>query len=282
MTQIHVTPLQRTLTFVCVLLGACLTLFPLWWLLVSSFTVESVIFQQSGLWPTEFTLDNYILGWQGISGITFATYFGNSFLVVILCIIGTLISSSMAAYAFARIEFDLKRIYFAMMLGTLMLPFHVTLIPRYIIFYRLGWVDSYLPLTVPSFFAVNAFFVFLMVQFMRGIPVELDHAAKVDGCGPIQIYLYIILPLAMPALVTAAIFTFIWTWNDFFSQLIYISNPLSYTIALALRAFQDATSASSFGQMFAMSILSLVPIFVFFISAQKLLIEGIATTGFKG
>jgi multiple sugar transport system permease protein len=163
-----------------------------------------------------------------------------------------------------------------------MLPFHVTLIPRYIMFYRLGWVDSFLPLTVPSFFAINAFFVFLMVQFMRGIPVELDHAAKVDGCGPIQVYLYIMLPLAMPALVTAAIFTFIWTWNDFFSQLIYLSNPLRYTIALALRAFQDATSSSSFGQLFAMSILSLVPIFIFFVSAQRLLIEGIATTGFKG
>jgi multiple sugar transport system permease protein len=282
MTQTYGNPLQKTLTFLCVLAGACLTLFPLWWLLVSSFTVEGVIFRQSGLWPTQFALDNYILGWRGISGITFGRYFGNSFLVVSLCIIGTLISSSMAAFAFARIEFDLKHIFFAVMLATLMLPFHVTLIPRYIMFFKFGWVDSFLPLTVPSFFAVNAFFVFLMVQFMRGIPAELDHAAKVDGCGPIQVYLFIILPLAMPALVTAAIFTFIWTWNDFFSQLIYLSNPLRYTIALALRAFQDATSASSFGQMFAMSILSLVPILIFFISAQRLLIEGIATTGFKG
>src|SRR5690606_34336409 len=195
---------------------------------------------------------------------------------------GTLISSSMAAYAFARLDFNLKAAFFAVMFGTMMLPFHVTLIPRYVIFYRLGWVDSYLPLTVPSFFAVNGFFIFLMVQFMRGIPVELDHAAKVDGCGPIQVYLRIILPLSMPALVTAAIFTFIWTWNDFFSQLIYISNPKLYTIALGLRAFQDATSASSFGQMFAMSILSLAPIFLFFIAAQKLLIEGITTTGMKG
>lgn len=282
MTQAYVSPLQKTLTFLLVLAGACLTLFPLWWLLVSSFTVESVIFRQSGLWPTQFTLDNYILGWRGISGITFGRYFSNSFVVVTLCIVGTLISSSMAAYAFARMDFDLKPFWFAMMLGTLMLPFHVTLIPRYIMFFKLGWVDSFLPLTVPSFFAVNAFFVFLMVQFMRGIPVELDHAAKVDGCDPIQVYLYIMLPLATPALVTAAIFTFIWTWNDFFSQLIYLSNPLRYTIALALRAFQDATSASSFGQLFAMSMLSLVPIFIFFVSAQRLLIEGIATTGFKG
>lgn len=282
MSQAFNSPLQKTLIFLAVLAGASLTLFPLWWLFVSSFTVEEFIFRQSGLWPTQFTLENYIHGWRGISGITFGRYFGNSFLVVGLCIIGTLLSSSMAAFAFARMDFDLKAAFFAVMIGTLMLPFHVTLIPRYIMFYQLGWVDSFLPLTVPSFFAINAFFVFLMVQFMRGIPVELDHAAKVDGCGPIQVYFYIMLPLAMPALVTAAIFTFIWTWNDFFSQLIYLSNPLHYTIALALRAFQDATSSSSFGQLFAMSILSLVPIFIFFVSAQRLLIEGIATTGFKG
>lgn len=273
---------QKSVLFLLVLAGAALTMFPLWWLLVASVTPEEVIFRQSGLWPTAFTWENYALGWRGISGITFGHYFLNSFLVVGAVIVGTLISSSMAAYAFARLDFDLKAPFFAIMFGTMMLPFHVTLIPRYIIFYRLGWVDSYLPLTVPAFFAVNGFFIFLMVQFMRGIPVELDHAAKVDGCGPIQVYLRIILPLSMPALVTAAIFSFIWTWNDFFSQLIYISNPRLYTIALGLRAFQDATSASAFGQMFAMSILSLVPIFIFFVSAQKLLIEGITTTGMKG
>ncbi|HXF61665.1 MAG TPA: carbohydrate ABC transporter permease [Caldilineaceae bacterium] len=273
---------QQSMLFLLVLAGACLTMFPLWWLLVSSFTPENFIFQQSGLWPTQFTLDNYIQGWRGVSGVTFGHYFLNSFVVVGACIIGTLISASMAAYAFARMDFNLKRVFFAIMLGTMMLPFHVTLIPRYIIFYRLGWVDSFLPLTVPSFFATNGFFIFLMVQFMRGIPIELDHAARVDGCSPIQLYLRIILPLTMPALVTTAIFTFIWTWNDFFSQLLYISNPRLYTIALGLRAFQDATSASAFGQMFAMSILSLLPIFIFFIAAQKLLIEGISTTGMKG
>lgn len=273
---------QQTVLFFLVLMGAFITMFPLWWLLVSSLSPEEVIFRQSGLWPTRFTIDNFVQGWRGVSGITFGHYFVNSFIIVGVSIIGTLISSSMAAYAFARMDFSLKVTFFAIMLGTMMLPFHVTLIPRYIMFYRLGWIDSFLPLTVPSFFATNGFFIFLMVQFMRGIPIELDHAARVDGCNPIQLYLRIILPLTMPALVTAAIFTFIWTWNDFFSQLLYINNPRLYTIALGLRAFQDATSASAFGQMFAMSILSLLPIFIFFISAQKLLIEGISTTGLKG
>lgn len=274
--------LQKAILLILVLLGSGVTLFPLWWLLVSSLTPENVIFRQSGLWPTQFTLENYVQGWKGISGITFATFFGNSFIIVSLCIIGTLISCSMAAYAFARLDFSLKPVFFAVMLGTMMLPGHVTLIPRYIIFYRLGWVDSFRPLTVPSFFGLGAFFIFLMVQFIRGLPSELDQAARVDGCGPVQIYLRIILPLSMPALVTSAIFTFIWTWNDFFGQLIYISNPKLYTVALGLRSFMDATSRSAFGALFAMSILSLVPILIFFVSAQKLLIEGIATTGLKG
>jgi multiple sugar transport system permease protein len=275
--QIH-----KSIRFAVVVVGALITMFPLWWLLVASLTPEAYIFRQSGLWPTVFTLSNYIQGWQGISRITFGTYFLNSFIVAGISVIGTLISASMAGYAFARLNFDFKYTFFAIMLGTMMLPFHVTLIPQYIIFFRLGWVDTYLPLTVPSFFATGGFFIFLMVQFMRGIPVELDQAAQVDGCGPIQVYFRIILPLSLPALVTAAIFTFIWTWNDFFSQLIYISNPIRYTIALGLRAFLDATSRSAFGPMFAMSILSLVPIFIFFISAQRLLIEGISTTGLKG
>jgi multiple sugar transport system permease protein len=275
--QIH-----KSIRFIVIVAGAFATMFPLWWLLVASFTPEAFIFRQSGLWPTAFTLSNYIQGWQGISRITFGTYFLNSFIVAGISVIGTLISASMAGYAFARLNFDYKYVFFAVMLGTMMLPFHVTLIPQYIIFFRLGWVDTFLPLTVPSFFATGGFFIFLMVQFMRGIPIELDQAAQVDGCGPIQVYFRIILPLSMPALVTAAIFTFIWTWNDFFSQLIYISNPIRYTIALGLRAFLDATSRSAFGPMFAMSILSLLPIFIFFISAQRLLIEGISTTGLKG
>lgn len=274
---------QRTALLLAVVVGALITMFPLWWLLVSSFTPEKLIFRQSGLFPTQFTLQNYVQGWKsGPSGQTFLTYYVNSFTIVLLCVVGTLVSASMAAYAFARLDFRLKRLFFAIMLGTIMLPFHVTLIPRYIMFFRLGWVDSFRPLTVPSFFATDGFFVFLIVQFIRGLPRELDEAARVDGCSPIQTYLHIILPLSTPALVTAAIFTFIWTWNDFFSQVVYISSPKLYPVALALRAFQDATSDSSFGPMFAMCIVSLLPVVAFFVSSQSLLIEGIATTGLKG
>lgn len=273
---------QRALVVIVVTLIACTTIFPLWWLLVSSFTPELLIFKQFGLWPTHFTLENYATGWRGVSNISFSTFFANTFFMVGLQVLGTLFSSSLAAFAFARLDFTLKRFFFAVMLLLMMLPHHVTLIPRYIIFHRLGWLDSYLPLVVPTFFAINGFFIFLMVQFIRGLPGELDEAATVDGCTPIGIYWYIILPLMKPALVTAAIFTFIWNWNDFFSHLIYINNPRIYTVALALRAYMDSSAGTQFGPMFAMSILSLIPIFLIFVSAQRLLIQGIATTGLKG
>ena len=167
------------------------------------------------------------------------------------------------------------------MLGTLMLPYHVTLIPQYVLFRELGWVNTWLPLIVPKYFAVDAFFIFLMVQFFRGIPKELDEAAMMDGCSPWRIYWKVILPLSLPVLATASIFSFIWTWEDFFGPLIYISDMSQYTVQLALRSFVDSSGSSSWNALFAMSILSLIPIFLIFLCFQRLLIEGIATTGMK-
>lgn len=256
-------------------------IYPLLWMISSSLKPESLIFRELGLIPSQITLENYIQGWKGFSGISFTTFFTNSFIIVAFAILGNLISCSMAAYAFARLQFDLKSLMFSIMFLSIMLPYHVVLIPQYVMFHNLGWVNTFLPLIVPKFLATDAFFIFLMVQFIRGLPVELDNAARVDGCGPVQIFIRIIFPLLTPALVTTSIFTFIWTWNDFFSQLIYISNPRLYPVSLALRAFLDATSDSAWGSLFAMSILSLVPIFIFFVLFQRLLIEGIATTGLK-
>ena len=274
--------IQKIMFFIMVMIGACIVMYPLLWMLSSSFKPNYYIFKEMGLWPKRFTLENYQIGWQGVGAISFGNNFKNSFIIVIFVVLGNLMSCSLAAYAFARLQFSFKKIFFAMMLGTVMLPVHVTLIPRYIIFDSLGWINSFLPLIVPSFLATQSFFIFLMVQFMRGLPPELDDAAIVDGCGPFQIYLRVILPLSLPALVTTALFTFIWTWNDFLSQLIYLSKPKMYTVALGLRAFNDATGESAFGQLFAMSILSLIPIFILFVFFQRLLIEGISTTGLKG
>jgi multiple sugar transport system permease protein len=273
---------QHTIIFIFVAALAIVMIYPLLWMLSSAFKPDTLIFKEVGLWPSQVTLDNFINGWKGFSGISFTVFFTNSFIIVIFAIIGNVLSCSMAAYAFARLDFDFKKILFAIMMITIMLPYHVVLIPQYILFLNIGWVNTFLPLIVPKFLATDAFFIFLMVQFIRGLPTELDNAARVDGCSAAQIYYKIIFPLLLPALVTTAIFTFIWVWNDFFSQLIYISNPKLYPVSLALRAFLDATALSAWGSLFAMSILSLVPIFIFFIFFQRLLIEGISTTGIKG
>jgi multiple sugar transport system permease protein len=168
------------------------------------------------------------------------------------------------------------------MIGTLLLPHHVILIPQYLEFRTLGWINTYLPFVMPKLLATDAFFIFLLVQFFRAIPRELDEAARIDGCGHLRIFFRVILPLSKPALATTAIFTFIYSWNDFFTPLIYLSDPKLYTVPLALRAFIDTTASSSFGALFAMSVISLLPVLGIFIAFQKLLVEGIATTGLRG
>ncbi|WP_423069529.1 carbohydrate ABC transporter permease [Devosia sp. CN2-171] len=255
-------------------------LYPLLWMLSASFRPENEIFSGSGLWPSAISFDAYFRGWHGLR-IGFDTFFLNSLIISTLSIIGNLITCSLAAFAFARLEFKGKRIWFALMLGTLMLPYQVTLIPQYVLFHQLNWINTFLPLVVPKFLAADAFFIFLMVQFFRGIPKELDEAAAMDGCSPWRIYYKILLPLSMPVLATAAIFTFIWTWDDFFGPLIYLSDIRTYTVQLGLRTFVDSSAESDWGGLFAMSILTLVPVFLFFLFFQKLLIEGIATTGMK-
>jgi multiple sugar transport system permease protein len=199
-----------------------------------------------------------------------------------LSVIATTASCAMAAYAFARLKFFMKGIWFGIMLISIMLPAHVTTIPRYVLFNNLGWIDSYLPILMPKVLATEAFFVFLLVQFIRSIPKDLDEAATLDGCGQIGIFFRIIVPLSVPALVTTALFTFLWTWDDFFNQLLYLYTPSNFTVPLGLRMFVDNSGNSNWGAVFAMSLLSLVPAFVLFFSLQKYFVQGIATTGIKG
>jgi multiple sugar transport system permease protein len=263
------------------LIGASiLMLYPLLWMLSASFRPENEIFSSRSLIPSSVSLHGYVSGWFGLSQ-PLSTFFLNSLTISILCVIGNLAACSLTAFAFARLEFRGKRFWFALMLGTLMLPYQVTLIPQYVLFLNLGWVNTFLPLVVPKYLAVDSFFIFLMVQFFRGIPRELDEAAQMDGCSPWRIYWKIMLPLSVPVLTTAAIFTFIFTWDDFFGPLIYLTEMKHYTVTTALRTFVDSTAESNWSGLFAMSILSLVPIFVVFLVFQRLLIEGIATTGMK-
>jgi multiple sugar transport system permease protein len=263
------------------LIGASiLMLYPLLWMLSASFRPENEIFTSGSIIPSSVSIDAYFRGWNGLR-TSFGTFFTNSLIISVFSVIGNVFACSLAAFAFARLEFRGRKIWFALMLMTLMLPYQVTLIPQYVLFRSIGWVDTFLPLIVPKFLAADAFFIFLMVQFFRGIPRELDEAAMMDGAGPWRIYWKILLPLSTPVLATAAIFTFIWTWDDFFGPLIYLNQMRDYTVMLGLRTFTDSTGMSDYGGLFAMSVLSLVPIFLFFLIFQRLLIEGIATTGMK-
>jgi multiple sugar transport system permease protein len=271
----------RTLIHAVIIIGAVLMLYPVLWLIGASFKPLNETFTNVGLLPRTWTLSNYTDGWNALD-YPFDVFFGNSLIVCLGAVLGNVISCSLAAYAFARVNFKFKAFWFMLMLGTIMLPYNVIVVPQYVLFKDFGWVNTFLPLIVPKFLATDAFFIFLLVQFIRAIPRDLDDAAKIDGCNHFQMYLRIILPLAMPALATTAIFTFIWTWSDFFTQLIFLNDQSVYTVPVALRTFLDGTGVSAYGQLFAVSVISLIPIFGFFIAFQRLLIEGAASSGIKG
>lgn len=262
------------------ILAAFVMLYPLLWMVASSFKPDALIFREPWLIPSEVTTENYTRGWTALLN-PFSHYLANSFIIVAGAVLGNLVSCSLAAYAFARLKFKLRTLWFAIMLMSIMLPIHVIIVPQYVLFSELGWINTFLPLIVPKLLATDAFFIFLMVQFFRGIPKELDEAARIDGASHLRIFFQVMLPLSMPALATTAIFTFIWTWNDFFSQLIFLTRPDMYTVPIALRSFLDSTGQSSYGAMFAMSIVSLIPLFIVFLFGQRYLVRGIATTGLK-
>lgn len=268
------------LKHVFLIAASFIMIYPLLWLVSASLKPDNEIFGNLWLVPSEFQWSNYVEGWDALV-VSFTTFFWNSTIVTVLSVIGNVLSCSFTAYAFARLEFTGKNIWFALMMMTLMIPYHIVLIPQYLLFLKLGWVDTYLPLIVPKFLASDAFFIFLMVQFFRQLPRELDEAAMIDGCSPFKIYWAIIMPLSVPAMATAAIFSFIWTWQDFLGPLVFLNDVKDYTVPLALRMFTSQDSVSLYGEMFAMSVLSIIPIFLFFVLFQRLIVRGIAMSGLK-
>ena len=257
-------------------------IYPLIWMVVSSFKETNTIFTTAGsLIPQNAVVENYINGWKGFAGVTFARFFGNSLFITILSTIGTVASSACVAYAFARCKFPGKKILFTAMLASMMIPGQILMVPQYLWYQKLGWVGSYLPLIVPFCFAIQGFFIYLMMSFIQGIPKELDEAAKIDGCSYFGIFSRIILPLMSPSLITAGIFSFMWRWDDFMSALLYVDKPVKYPASLALKLFCDPGASSDYGAMFAMATLSIIPIFLIFVFFQKYLVEGVATSGLK-
>jgi multiple sugar transport system permease protein len=274
--------IKGTLRFLVIVAVLLVVLYPMLWMLGTSFKAPTEVNSNKGLIPEDFWPSNYTDGWAALPNVTFTRFFLNSTLIALATVVGNAVSCLVTAYAFARLRFPLRGVWFAVMIGTLLLPSHVLILPQFILFNHFGWIQTPLPLIVPKVLATEAFFIFLMVQFMRGIPRDLDEAAKIDGCSPYGVFWHIILPLSRPALVTTAIFSFIWTWNDFFTQLVYLYGGENQTVPVALRLFQDSGGENQIGPMFAMSVLSLLPVFLFFVAFQRMLVQGINTSGLKG
>ena len=267
---------------VLVSLACLLMIYPILWLFASSLKGPSEIWTNvTSLIPKEWAFDNYLDGWKGFGGVNFGIFFKNSLIYATLGTFFSVFSSAVVAYGFARVPFKGRNFWFTCMILTLMLPSQVQLIPQCIMFNKLDWINTYLPLLVPRLCG-QAFFIFMIMQFIRGIPRELDEAAEIDGCSRIGIFFRIILPLIKPALITASIFSFYWTWEEFQGPLIYLSDPKLYTVSLALRAMSDPNAVTNWGAIFAMATLSLIPVFAIFIFFQRYLVQGISTTGLKG
>ncbi|HJA05082.1 MAG TPA: carbohydrate ABC transporter permease [Candidatus Microbacterium stercoravium] len=273
---------QTVIWFIALLAITAIVIYPLLWLFASTFKPNSEFGQNQSLIPLNPTLANYDTVMDGIGGVPMWRFFMNSTILAVSAVIGTLFSSSLAAYAFARIRFKGVGIFFAAMIGTLLLPVHVVIIPQYIWFNKLGLIDTFMPLILPKFLATEAFFVFLMVQFIRNLPRDMDEAARIDGAGHGRIFWFITLPLIKPSLITGAIFAFIWTWNDFLAPLLYLNSPDNYPLPIALRLYNDQTSTSDYGATVTASFVALIPILIFFIVFQRFLVNGVATQGLKG
>ena len=274
---------KEVLYHVLVTFGALIMVYPLLWMVFSSFKpTEDILPTATQLFPAKWTLRNYIQGWKGFMGYTFGTYFLNSFFISLVSTFGTLISSALVAFALQRLAFKGRRLLFILVLSTMMLPAQILMIPQFMWYRHLNWVGTYFPMILPYFFAIQGFFVYLIMNFIGGIPKSLDEAAKIDGCSYYGIFFKVILPLIVPAMVTSAIFSFIWRWDDYLSALLYINKAYMRPVSLALQLFNDPSSGSDIGSTLAMSTLSIVPATIIFLIFQKSLVEGIASTGIKG
>lgn len=271
--------LWRGLILLAVAAGSVIFILPFVWMVSTSFKASEEVLRFPPIWiPASLRFENYIEPW---SRLPFSTYYKNTITVVAFNLVGTLLSSSLVAFGFARLRFRGRNILFLILLSTMMLPSQVTLVPTYYLFAKLGWVNSLRPLIVPVFFG-SAFNIFLLRQFAMTVPLELDDAAKIDGCGFFATYWRIVMPLMRPALGVIAIFQFTNDWNDFFSALIYLNSPKHFTIALGLRTLQSTILYVPMQQVMAMTLVTMIPVLAVFLIAQRKFIQGIVITGVKG
>ena len=257
-------------------------LYPIIWMFFSTFKSNEDIFGSTRLLPSVWHFENYVEGWKGSSRLTYTTFFINTFKLVVPTTLLTVASACLAAYAFARFDFPCKGLLFSVLIGLMMLPGAVVIIPRYLLYNQFHWIDTYMPFYIPALLCCNSFFPYMLIQFLRGIPRELDESAYIDGCSTFRTLVSILLPLMKPALFSAGLFQFLWTYNDYFNSLIFISSQKMYPISLALRMSLDSESVVNWGKVMAMAFVAVLPVMLLFFAAQKYFVEGIATSGLKG
>ncbi|OCT15401.1 ABC transporter permease [Paenibacillus pectinilyticus] len=275
---------RKGLTHLVLLVSSIIMMYPVFWWLGASLKTNDEM-RSPNLFPSTFHWSNYTEGWVSVPNYHFSVFYMNNLQLIAGVLFTSIVSCSLVAFAFARLDFPLRKLWFGILLVTLMLPTQVTIVPQYVLFSKFNWINTYLPFYVPHLLAGGVggpFFIYLLVQFIRSIPRELDESAKIDGASWFGIYWRIIIPLTKPALVTVAIYCFLWNWDDFFGQLLYINSVDKYTVNLALKLFIDSAGTVPWGQMLAMSLLSVVPAVVIFFIAQKHFVEGIASGALKG
>lgn len=273
---------KTILSYLVIAVIGLVLLYPILWMFFAAFKTNDEIFGSTKLLATHYSFQNFIDGWRGSGTMTYAVYFWNTFRLVIPVTLLTLVSSTLVAYGFARFNFPFKKALFPLLIATLMLPNAVIIIPRYTLFAKFGWIDTYIPFYALAALACYPFFIFMLVQFLRGIPRDLDESAYIDGCGTFRTLMQIILPLMKPSLFSAALFQFMWTYNDYFNSLIFINSGKKYTVSLALRLSLDSESVINWGKIMATSFVVVLPLILLFFMAQKYFVEGIATSGLKG
>jgi oligogalacturonide transport system permease protein len=285
MTRRQKNIMNTTLRYLVLIGVGTIMIYPMLWMLGASFkSSNNEIFSSIGIIPKKFSLQAYINGWQSTE-YTFFTYLVNTYKIVLPKVVGTVLSATLTAYGFARFRFKGKKMFYAILLSTLFLPQVVLNIPQYLLFRNLGWLEpslSYLPLIIPTFFACDTYFVFMLVQFLRGIPKELEEAAKIDGCNSLQTLWFIICPVLKPSIVSAALFQFMWSSNDFMGPLIYVKTVAKYPASLGLRLSMDADVGFEWNKILAMSIITLLPSLIVFFAAQKQFVEGVTAGSVKG
>lgn len=275
--------MKRMIAYTLLVLIAVIMLYPMLWLIGASFKTNREIFSSVWFMPDRLDVSVYKSAWETVTPYTMGHYFLNTLMIIVPKTVFAVASSVLVAYGFARFDFPFRRFFLGMLIGSMFMPAIVTIMPMYLLWGKLGMLDTYIPLTVPALFASEGMFVFILIQFFKGVPKEFDEAARIDGCGAVKTLVYVLVPCIRPAIISIAVFTFLWTMNDFLGPLIMVQTVSKYPLSMALRLSVDSTGQGyEQCKIIAMSVIGLIPSVTVFAFAQKKFVSGITAGGLTG